>query len=52
MRNRTTDILLFESLLDDIGSTGVDVTSAADKDVDTQIDYDAYEYEWRIYFAS
>ena len=52
MRNRTIDILLFESLLDDIGSTGVDVTSAADKDVDTQIDYDAYEYEWRIYFAS
>lgn len=52
-RSESEYITLFESLLDDeeVISSDVDVMDASSEDVQ-KIDYDAYEYEWRIYFTN
>mgnify|MGYP007012514712 CR=1 FL=1 len=49
MRNKSSDIL-FEGILDDIGTRSIDKSSVIGNSDNTQIDYASYDYEWRIYF--
>ena len=55
MRNHTLNInnRLFESILDDVEQTDVNVSSLRDNisDDDKMIDYERYQYEVRIYFT-
>ena len=56
MRNRsvTYNNRVFESILDDVNTSNIDVSSLADNGNDSfrQIEYGNYEYEVRIYFTS
>ena len=56
MRNRSlkNNNQLFESILDDVNTSNIDVSSLADNGNDSfrQIEYGNYEYEVRIYFTS